>query len=184
MQLVLMKVCLLLLLYKFLQQSYDSFLVTIGCNTVSVYFMSNGSLKVYDSHPTDSFGMAHPHGTCVLLEVTSVHHLTEYFKTCYRGDVLLELKGVKFTTVMQSLQPTQIMIMIGSNQMNFYQHLMQQLTNLSHLQNCLQYIFTLFVFLLLKHVPIGMIQHWMRLLKMPCFLKNLLTLEISVPVNT
>ena len=85
-------------LQNLLQENYDLFLVTIACNTVSVYIMPNGSLKIFDSHSRDSFGMAHPHGTCVLLEVTSVHHLTEYFKICYRGDVLFELKGVKITT--------------------------------------------------------------------------------------
>jgi hypothetical protein len=80
-----------------LHENYDLFLVTIGCNTVSVYLMPNGSLKIFDSHARDSLGMAHPYGTCVLLEVNSVHNLAEYFKTCYSGDVLFELKGVKIT---------------------------------------------------------------------------------------
>ena len=84
-------------LQNLLHENYDLFLVTIGCNAVSVYLMSNGSLKIFDSHARDSFGIAHPHGTCVLLEVNSVHNLAEYFKTCYRGDVLFELKGVKIT---------------------------------------------------------------------------------------
>ena len=59
--------------------------------------MPNGSLKIFDSHARDSFGMAQPHGTCVLLEVTSVDHLVGYFKTCYRGNVLYEMKGVIIT---------------------------------------------------------------------------------------
>ena len=54
-----------------IQDSYNSFLLTIGCNTVSIYSMPNGSLKIFDSHARDSFGMAHSHGTCVLLEVNS-----------------------------------------------------------------------------------------------------------------
>ena len=87
-----------------LQENYDSFLVTIGCNTVSVYLMLNGSLKIFDSHARDSFGMPQPHGTCVLLEVSSVDRLAEYFKTCYNGDVLFELKGVKI--VIGNEQPT------------------------------------------------------------------------------
>ena len=33
-----------------LAQNYALFLVTIGCNTVSVYLMLNGSLKIFDSH--------------------------------------------------------------------------------------------------------------------------------------
>ena len=81
-----------------LQQNYDSFLVTIQSNTVSVYSMPNGSFKIFDSHARDSFGMASPHGTCVLLEVTSIHDLYEYLKTCYRVNVIFEMKGVKITT--------------------------------------------------------------------------------------
>ena len=84
-------------LQSLLQQNYNSFLITIACNTVSVYLMPNGSLKLFDSHARDSFGMAHPHGTCVLLELTSLDYLTEYFKTCYKGDILYELKGVTIT---------------------------------------------------------------------------------------
>ena len=52
-------------LQNLLQENYDSFLVTIGSNTVSVYLMPNGSLKIFDSHARDSFGIAQPHGTCV-----------------------------------------------------------------------------------------------------------------------
>ena len=52
-------------LQNLLQENYDSFLVTIACNTASFYLMPNGSLKVFDSQSRDSFGMAHPHGTSV-----------------------------------------------------------------------------------------------------------------------
>ena len=78
-------------------ENYDFFVVTIGCNTVLVYLMANGSVKLFDSHRMDLFGMAHPHGTCVLLEVNSVRNLAEYFIICYRGDVLFELKDLKIT---------------------------------------------------------------------------------------
>ena len=67
--------------------------------------MPNGQLKIVDPHSRDAFSMAHPHGTYVLLEVTSVHHLTEYFKTGYRGD-LFELKGVKITTAVAQVTIT------------------------------------------------------------------------------
>ena len=56
-------------LQSLIQESYNSFLLTIGCNTVSIYIIPNGLLKILDSHARDSFGMAHSHGTCVLLEV-------------------------------------------------------------------------------------------------------------------
>ena len=50
------------------QEGYNSFLLTIGMSTVSVYGVTNGVLKVFDSHSRDSFGMVDPTGTCVLLE--------------------------------------------------------------------------------------------------------------------
>ena len=47
----------------------------------------------------DSFGMPHPHGTCVLLEFDSTRNLTEYFKQLYRPGVIFEVKGVKVNYV-------------------------------------------------------------------------------------
>ena len=67
-------------LQSLLLESYNSFLLTIGCNTVSIYTLPNGVLKIFDSHARDLFGMAHSHGTCVLLEVNSINNLVEYFK--------------------------------------------------------------------------------------------------------
>ena len=90
-------------LQNLLQENYDSFFVTIGSNTVSVYLMLNGSLKIFDSHARDSFGMAHAHGTCVLLEVDSVNNLMAYFRTLYRQDILFELKGVKINVAQMTL---------------------------------------------------------------------------------
>ena len=57
--------------------------------------MPNGSLKIFDSHARDSFGFPHPHGTCVLLEVSSINNLIYYFKIFYKVDILFELKGIK-----------------------------------------------------------------------------------------
>ena len=79
------------------QESYNSFLLTIGSNTVAIYSIPNGSLKIFDSHARDSFGMPHPQGTCVLLELNSINSLTEYFRNVYKPDVLFELKGIKIT---------------------------------------------------------------------------------------
>ena len=85
------------------QQAFDSFLLTIEYNTVSIITESNGVIKVFDSHARDSFGMPHPHGTCVLLEFDSVGNLTEYFKFLYRLDVVYEIKGVKINYVCNDL---------------------------------------------------------------------------------
>ncbi len=83
------------------QETFNSFLLTIEQNTISIFTDSNGILKVFDSHARDSFGMPHPHGngTCVLLEFDSISDLTEYFKTLYRFGVVFELVGVKIIDV-------------------------------------------------------------------------------------
>ncbi len=56
------------------QKTFNSFLLTIEQNTISIFTESNGILKVFDSYARDSFGMPHPHGngTCVSLEFDSV----------------------------------------------------------------------------------------------------------------
>ena len=88
------------------QEAFDSFLLTIECNTVSIFTESNSVVKVFDSHARDSFGMPHPHGTCVLLEFHSVRNLIEYFKFLYRPDVIYEIKGVKVNYVCDNLLQT------------------------------------------------------------------------------
>jgi uncharacterized membrane protein YcfT len=70
-----------------MQEGYNSFLLTIGCNTVSVY-TTHGLLKVFDSHARNSFSMTDASGTCVLLEINSIINLVEYFKTLHGTDVL------------------------------------------------------------------------------------------------
>ena len=79
-------------LQSLIQESYNSFLLTIGCNTISIYTIPNGSLKIFDTHERDSFGMAHSHGTCVLLEINSINNLVEYFKNLYKPDALFVLQ--------------------------------------------------------------------------------------------
>ena len=77
-------------------EAFHSFLLTIEYNTVSIFSESTGVIKVFDSHARDSFGMPHPHGTCVVLEFDSVDNLIEYLKFLYRPDVIYESKGVKY----------------------------------------------------------------------------------------
>ena len=78
-------------------QGYISFLLTVGCNTVSIYFNSNGVFNLFDSHARDSSGMSNPHGTCILIQINSVNDLVEYLRHMYAPDILFELKGVKIT---------------------------------------------------------------------------------------
>ncbi len=77
------------------QEMFSLFLLTVEYNTVSIFTDSNGLWKVFDSHARDSFGMPHPHGTCVLLEFDSISYLTGYFKQLYRPGAIFEIKGVK-----------------------------------------------------------------------------------------
>ena len=39
-----------------MQVGYTSFLLTIGCNTVSIYINSDGIFKLFDSHGRDAYG--------------------------------------------------------------------------------------------------------------------------------
>ena len=53
-----------------LGKNYNSFLLTVLSTTVGFYCNGDGKFKIYDSHRDemnrDSYGMPHPHGTCVL----------------------------------------------------------------------------------------------------------------------
>ena len=76
-------------------QSYDSFLLTILSSTVALYCTADGKFKIFDSHARDSFGIPHPQGTCVLLEVNTLNELINYFQMVYQNpEVIFELKGV------------------------------------------------------------------------------------------
>ena len=85
------------------QEAFHSFLLTIEYNTVSIFTESNSVVKIFDFHARDSFGMPHPHGTCVLLEFHSVRNLIGYFKFLYRPGVIYEIKGVKINYVSDNL---------------------------------------------------------------------------------
>ena len=79
-----------------LRQDFSCFILTIGCSTVAVFCLSGGRFKVFDSHSRDSFGMEHPEGKCVLIELRSVGNLLEYFQTLYvhLPAITFEIKGV------------------------------------------------------------------------------------------
>ena len=49
-----------------IQNGYNSFLLTIACNTVAVFICPNGLLKIFDSHGRDIFGLPDTCGTCIL----------------------------------------------------------------------------------------------------------------------
>ena len=41
-------------------ENYQSFLLTIQCNSVVIYSHSDGRFRTFDSHARDSFGLPHP----------------------------------------------------------------------------------------------------------------------------
>ena len=63
--------------------NYNSFILTVGIIGV-------------DSHARDMYGSSHSQGTCVLLEIPSMHKLVQYFQSLYtwRNEDIYELKGV------------------------------------------------------------------------------------------
>ena len=82
-------------MHALLGQNYNSFLLTILSTTVGFYCSGDGKFKIFDSHGRDSYGMPHPQGTCVLLEVNTLNELINYFEGLYQNpNVLFELKGV------------------------------------------------------------------------------------------
>ena len=60
-------------------------------------FILSGRINVVDSHARDMYGNSHSQGTCVLLEMPSMHKLVQYFQSLHtcRNEDIYELKGVR-----------------------------------------------------------------------------------------
>ena len=71
--------------YTLLALNYNSFILTVEIIGV-------------DSHARDMYGNSHSQGTCVLLEITAMHKLVQYFQSLHtdtcRNEDIYELKGV------------------------------------------------------------------------------------------
>ena len=65
------------------RQNYDSFLLTILRPMVGFYCNGDGKFKIFYSHGRDSYGMPHPQGTCVMLEVNTINELINCFQGLY-----------------------------------------------------------------------------------------------------
>ena len=72
--------------------NYNSFILTVGIIGV-------------DSHARDMYGNSHSQGTCVLLEIPSMHKLVQYFQSLYtcRNEDIYELKGVHIANIEDDL---------------------------------------------------------------------------------
>ena len=77
-----------------LAMSYNSFILTVGIIGAGIYCIGGGGYKVFDSHARDMYGNSHSEGTCVLLEIPSMHKLVRYFQSLYRSEDIFGLKGV------------------------------------------------------------------------------------------
>ena len=73
--------------------NYNSFILTLGIIGVAIYSIEGGGYKVFDSHARDMYGNSHSKGTCVLLEIKSMHKLV-HFQSLYGNEHIYELKGV------------------------------------------------------------------------------------------
>ena len=71
-----------------------SFILTVGIIRVAIYSIEGGGYKVFDSHARDMYGNSHSEGTCVLLEIKSMHKWVQYFQSLYGNEDIYELKGV------------------------------------------------------------------------------------------
>ena len=58
---------------------------------------------VFDSHARDMYGNSHSEGTCLLLEMPSMHKLVQYFQSLYRNEEIKELTGVRIANFVVDL---------------------------------------------------------------------------------
>ena len=59
--------------------NYNSFILTVAIIGVGIYSTEAGGYNVFDSHARDMYPNSHSQGTCVLLEIPSMHKLVQYF---------------------------------------------------------------------------------------------------------
>ena len=83
--------------------NYNSFILTVAIIGVGIYSIEAGGYNVFDSHARDMYHNSHSEGTCVLLEIPSMHKLVQYFQTALHmsEDIIIyiyELKGVHIAT--------------------------------------------------------------------------------------
>ena len=64
-----------------LAMNCNSFILTVAIIGVGIYSIEDGGCKVFDSHARDVYGNSHIEGTCVLLQIPSMHKLIQYFQS-------------------------------------------------------------------------------------------------------
>ena len=66
--------------------NYNSFILTVAIIGVGIYSIEAEGYNVFDSHARDMYHNSHSEGTCVLLEIPSMHKLVQYFQTPHRNE--------------------------------------------------------------------------------------------------
>ena len=74
--------------------NYNSFILTVRIIGIGIYNIEAGGYNVFDFHAKDMYVNSHSEGTCVLVEMPSMHKLVQYFQSPYRNEDIYELKGV------------------------------------------------------------------------------------------
>ena len=103
-----------------LAMNYNSFTLTVGIIGIGICSIEGGGYKVFDSHARDMYGNSHCQGTCVLLEIPSMHKLVQYVQGLYRNEDIYELKGVHIANVEVDVCPSSVEYCTISN-VNSYQ---------------------------------------------------------------
>jgi hypothetical protein len=88
-----------------MSNNYTSFILTIGCPAVGIYCHGDITFKVFDSHARDAYGRSNAHGTCVLIELSSLDNLILYFKSIH-DNAIFEIKGVRVNEVTMPIENT------------------------------------------------------------------------------
>ena len=76
--------------------NYNTFILMVAIISIGIYSTEAGGYNAFDSHARDMYHNSHSEGTCVLLEIPSMHKLVQYFQSLYtcRNEDIYELKGV------------------------------------------------------------------------------------------
>ena len=78
--------------------NYNSCILTVAIFGAGIYSIEVGEFNVFDSHARDMYHNSHSEGTCVLLEIPSMHKLVQYFQTLDRNEDIYELNSVHVAT--------------------------------------------------------------------------------------
>ena len=70
--------------------NYNSFILTVAIIGVGIYSTEAGGYNAFDSRARDMYHNSHSEGTCVLLEIPSMHKLVQYFQTLHRNEDMYE----------------------------------------------------------------------------------------------